>query len=79
MADEVVQIVKVLDGLNRFRFAAEPNLLAAGTAACNVIGPPHPAEKTGCSGGARYRRSDQAGGMMMKSLLVRPEEVRSKK
>jgi hypothetical protein len=40
IADEVVQIVKVLDGLNRFRFALEPDLLAAWTAASNVIGPP---------------------------------------
>jgi hypothetical protein len=37
--------VKVLDGFNRFRFATEPDLLAAWTAACNVIGPPHPTEK----------------------------------
>jgi hypothetical protein len=39
IADEVVQIVKVLDGLNRFRFATEPDLLAAWTAARNVVGP----------------------------------------
>lgn len=40
VADEVVQIVKGLDGYNRFRFAAEPDLLAAWAAASNVIGPP---------------------------------------
>lgn len=40
VGDEVVQIVKILDGLNRFRFATEPDLLTAWTAACNVIGPP---------------------------------------
>jgi len=39
VSDEVVQIVRLLDGYNRYRFATEPNLLAAWTAACNVIGP----------------------------------------
>jgi hypothetical protein len=42
VGDEVVQIVKVIDGLNRFRFANDPNLLAAWRAASNVIGPPRP-------------------------------------
>ena len=46
IADEVVQIVKVIDGLNRFRFAKEPELLASWKAASNVIGPPRSAEKT---------------------------------
>jgi flagellar biosynthesis/type III secretory pathway ATPase len=45
VSDEIVQIVKVLDGFNRFRFSAEPDLLAGWTAASNVIGPPHPADK----------------------------------
>jgi hypothetical protein len=40
IAGEVVKIVRLLDGLNRFRFAAEPDLLAAWSAASNVIGPP---------------------------------------
>jgi hypothetical protein len=40
VADEVVEIVRVLDGLNRFRFADDPDLLAAWRAASNVIGPP---------------------------------------
>jgi hypothetical protein len=40
IAGDVVQIVRLFDGLNRFRFAAEPDLLAAWTAASNVIGPP---------------------------------------
>jgi hypothetical protein len=31
---------RLFDGLNRFRFATEPDLLAAWTAASNVIGPP---------------------------------------
>lgn len=50
VAGEVVQIVRLLDGLNRFRFAAEPDLLAAWTAASNVIGPP-------VSGGQPDRRA----------------------
>ena len=40
VADEVVQIVRGIDGYDRFRFAAELDLLAAWTAASNVIGPP---------------------------------------
>ncbi|HWN18250.1 MAG TPA: hypothetical protein VNO19_04960 [Gemmatimonadales bacterium] len=39
VSDEVVQIVRLIDGYNRHRFATEPDLLAAWTAACNVIGP----------------------------------------
>jgi hypothetical protein len=38
-ADEVVQIVRVIDGLNRVRFAGDPDLLAAWKSASNVIGP----------------------------------------
>jgi hypothetical protein len=43
VSDEVVQIVRGLDGYNRFRFAADPDLVAAWTAASNVIGPPRTA------------------------------------
>jgi len=46
VADEVVEIVRVLDGLNRFRFADDPDLFTAWRAASNVVGPPKPAEKT---------------------------------
>jgi hypothetical protein len=45
-ADEVVQIIKVIDGWNRFRFAGDPDLFAAWRSASNVVGPPRPAEKT---------------------------------
>jgi flagellar biosynthesis/type III secretory pathway ATPase len=45
-SDEVVQLVRVIDGLNRFRFAAEADLMAAWGSASNVIGPPHPADRT---------------------------------
>ena len=46
VADEVVEIVRVIDGLNRFRFAGDPDLLAAWRAASNVVGPLRTAEKT---------------------------------
>ena len=41
VADEVVQIVKVMDGLNRFRFANDPEALAAWESASNTFGPIH--------------------------------------
>jgi hypothetical protein len=37
VADEVVQIEKILNGYNRHRFIAQPDLLAAWTAARNVV------------------------------------------
>ena len=40
VADEIVQIVRVLDGVNRVRFASDPELLAAWESASNVIGGP---------------------------------------
>lgn len=40
LADEVVQVVKVLDGLNRFRFAKDAESLAAWASASNVLGGP---------------------------------------
>ena len=46
VADEVLAIVRVIDGLNRFRFAGDPDLLAAWRSASNVVGPPRTAEKT---------------------------------
>jgi hypothetical protein len=39
VAKEAVQIVKVIDGLNRIRFAGDPDLFAAWRSASNVIGP----------------------------------------
>jgi hypothetical protein len=44
VGDEVVGIVKVMDGLNRFRFAKDAESLAEWSSASNVIGPPRPAE-----------------------------------
>jgi hypothetical protein len=43
VAGEAVQIVRVMDGHNRVRFAADPDLLAAWKSASNVIGPSRPA------------------------------------
>jgi hypothetical protein len=40
VADEIVQIVKVMDGLNRFRFAEDSESLAAWESSSNTFGPP---------------------------------------
>lgn len=40
VADEVVRLVRILDGFNRVRFGNDPNLLAGWIAAANIIGPP---------------------------------------
>lgn len=37
VADEVILIVKAMDGLNRFRFANQPELLASWESASNVV------------------------------------------
>jgi hypothetical protein len=52
VADEVVQVVKVMDGLNRFRFAAQAELLAAWESASNVFATPRAPETKQGSGGA---------------------------
>jgi hypothetical protein len=43
IGDEVVESVEVMDTLNRFRFANEPEIVAEWDSVSNVIGPPHPA------------------------------------
>ncbi|HET6578280.1 MAG TPA: hypothetical protein VFG66_08155 [Gemmatimonadales bacterium] len=45
VADEVVQIVYVMDGLNRYRFMKDAELLAAWESASNVLAAPRPAAK----------------------------------
>jgi hypothetical protein len=40
VADEVVQVVRVMDGLNRYRFINDAELPAAWESASNVAGPP---------------------------------------
>ena len=45
VADEVVQVVKVMNGLNYHRFARNGELWASWVAASNVVATPHPAEQ----------------------------------
>jgi hypothetical protein len=40
VADEVVNIVRVMNALNRFRFATNVEVMAEWVSASNVIGPP---------------------------------------
>ncbi len=42
LANEIVQVVRVMDGLNRYRFNSDAELLAAWESASNVAGPPKP-------------------------------------
>jgi hypothetical protein len=45
IGDEIVHLVKVMDALNRFRFAGAVEILAEWESASNVFGPVHPAEE----------------------------------
>ena len=47
---EAVEIVKIVDGVNRVRFAGDPDLMAAWKSASNVIGPSRPMAKPEGSG-----------------------------
>jgi hypothetical protein len=51
VADEVVQVVKVMNGLNRFRFAKDGELLRSWEAASNVIATPQPVDDKPETGG----------------------------
>jgi hypothetical protein len=51
IADEVLQQVRQLDGLIRFRFAKDSEALAAWRSASNTIGPSRPAPKAPPAGG----------------------------
>jgi hypothetical protein len=42
VVQEVMQVVNVMDGLNRFRFASDAEKLAAWESASNIIGPSQP-------------------------------------
>jgi hypothetical protein len=46
VADEVIQVVKVMDGLNRFRFGNDPESLAAWESASNTVATPRPTPET---------------------------------
>ena len=58
-----VQVVKLMDGLNRFRFAKDPELLAAWASASNVLATPRPAEPKPGPGSpeGRCRRAVRSG------------------
>jgi hypothetical protein len=45
MSDDILQLVVMLDGLNRYRFAGNAELLAAWESAKNVVTGPRPAEE----------------------------------
>jgi hypothetical protein len=45
VADEVVRLVRILEGFNRVRFGNDSNLIAGWIAAANIIGPPRLAER----------------------------------
>jgi len=45
VAEEVGQVVKVMSGLIRVRFANQPEVLAAWESASNVVAAPKPEEK----------------------------------
>src|SRR3954470_357783 len=49
---DAVEIVQIVDGVNRVRFAADPDLMAAWKSASNVIGPAR-------TGGQADRRTDK--------------------
>jgi hypothetical protein len=54
LAEELTQIVRLMDGLNRYRFADDADSLAGWESASNVIGPPRagrPAPDTPSQGG----------------------------
>ena len=40
LAEELIQVVRLMDGLNRYRFADDANALAEWMSASNVVGPP---------------------------------------
>lgn len=45
VADEIVQVVQVMDGFQRMRYARDPERLAAWVSASNVTAAPQPAEQ----------------------------------
>jgi hypothetical protein len=61
VVNEVVRLVKILDGFNRFRFASDPNLLAGWISASNVIGPPAGGQSVSRSDGQTVSRSGGQG------------------
>ena len=60
-----VEIIRMIDGLNRVRFAGDPDLLAAWRSASNVIGPAR-------SGGRADGRTDTPSGTPPPEAAVKP-------
>jgi hypothetical protein len=54
LAEELTQVVRLMDGINRSRFSEDPDSLAQWESASNVVGPPR-----GDSGEARKRGSTE--------------------
>jgi hypothetical protein len=50
LAEELVQVVRLMDGLNRYRFAEDPNSLAEWESASNTFGPPRSGGQTPSGG-----------------------------
>jgi len=46
VSDEVVQLVQMMDGINRYRFRGDPHLLVAWEAARHVVSGPQPRSET---------------------------------
>jgi hypothetical protein len=67
VADEVVRLVRILEGFNRVRFGNDSNLIAGWIAAANIIGPPR------LGGEAEGRRS---GAVMPPQLSTEPGQVK---
>jgi hypothetical protein len=62
VSEEVVQLVEMMDGLNRYRFQKEPQLLVAWEAARHVVtGPQAAGKEAGAAGAAPVTPPEQAG------------------
>jgi hypothetical protein len=46
IGDDIIHLVRVMDGLNRSRFAEQGELMAEWESASNVFGPIHPSRET---------------------------------
>jgi hypothetical protein len=65
VADDAVELVLIVDGVNRVRFAGDPDLMAAWRSASNVIGPAR-------SGGRADGRTETPSGTPPSEAAVKP-------
>ncbi|HEV7366859.1 MAG TPA: hypothetical protein VGN76_13505, partial [Gemmatimonadales bacterium] len=65
VADDAVELVLIVDGVNRVRFAGDPDLMAAWRSASNVIGPAR-------SGGRADGRTETPSGTPPPEAAVKP-------